>query len=180
MTTKDTQIEKLTIRPARKADFPILVDFLAKLALHVADSPPLTLREEERKHLQDNLADALVNDDKLLIVAELSKSGVVGMGYIHILRSQGLWEQDGDQELQTAVIDDTWVEPAFRQQGIFGAILCKLISFAEDRGLQDLILEYAASNKEAKATWTRLGFETTGVRAAASTATVKKKLAKCP
>lgn len=40
------------------------------------------------------------------------------------------------------------------------------------------MLEYSATNKEAEATWTRLGFKTTGVRAEAFTTTVKEKLAK--
>jgi len=178
MATTGDNIEKLKIREARKADFPILVDFLNKLALHVAGSPPQALKKEERKLLQDNLADALVDDDKLVIVADLPESGVVGMGYIYILRSQGIWEQADEQELNSAVIDDIWVEPDFRKLGIFSALLSELIAFAENRGVQELELEYAATNKEAKATWTRLGFKTTGVHAAASTTTVKEKLAK--
>lgn len=40
------------------------------------------------------------------------------------------------------------------------------------------MLEYAATNKEAAATWTWLGFKTTGARAEPFTTTVKEKLAK--
>lgn len=178
MATHDDNIEKLKIREARKADFSILVDFLTRLALHVAASPPLTLKKEEQKRLQDNLAEALVDDDKLLVVADLPGSGVVGMGYIYIWRSQGIWDHVDDQELKSAVIDDIWVEPNFRQLGIFSALLSELIAFAESRGVQELVLEYATSNKEAEATWTRMGFKTTGVRAAAFTTTVKAKMAK--
>lgn len=180
MAATDDTIEKLKIREARKADFPVLVDFLTKLALHVAGSPPQPLKKKERKRLQDILAAALADDDKLVVVADLPESGVVGMGYLYICRGQGIWEQAGDQEFKYGVIDDTWVEPDYRQRGIFSALLSELIAFAESRDVQELMLEYSATNKEAEATWTRLGFKTTGVRAEAFTTTVKKKLAKRP
>ena len=176
MATSGDNIEKLKIREARKADFRILVDFLNKLALHVAGSAPQTLKKKERKRLQEVLTAALLDDDKLLVVADLPGSGVVGMGYIYIWRSQGIWEQADEQELKSAVIDDIWVEPDFRKLGIFSALHSELIAFAEQREVQELILEYAISNKEAEATWTRLGFKTTGVRAAAFTSVVKEKL----
>lgn len=178
MTATGYNLEKLKIRQARKADVPVLVGFLTKLALHVANNAPLTLKKEEQIRLQDNLADALVDDDKLVVVADHLESGVVGVGYIYIWRGQEVWEQAAEQALESAVIDDIWVEPDFRQRGIFSALLSELVAFAESRGVQALMLEYAATNKEAIATWTRLGFKTTGVRAEAFTSTVKEKLAK--
>lgn len=177
MASTGDNIEKLKIREARKADFPVLVDFLIKLALHVAKSPPQPLKKEARKRLQDNLAGALVDDDKLVVVADLPESGVVGMGDIRILRSHGIWEKDGEQEFKSALIDDCWVEPGYRHLGIFSALLGELIAFAESRDVHELTLEYAASNKEAEAMWKLLGFKTTGVHAAAFTTTVKEKLA---
>ena len=178
MAATGDNIEKFVIREACEADLPVLVDFLTKLALHVANSPPQPLKEEARKHLKDDLAAALVDDDKLIVVADILESGVVGMGDISILRNQSVWEQEGEQEFKSAFIDNCWVEPDYRQLGILSALLSALIAFAESQGVQELTLEYAAGNKDAQATWTRLGFKTTGVRAAASTTTVKQKLAK--
>lgn len=178
MTVTKHNIEKLKIRKARKADFPILIDFLTKLTLHVAGSAPQILQQKEQKRLRDILAAALTDNDKLLLVAELPETGVVGMGYIYIWRSQGIWQQTSDQEFKSGVIDDTWVEPEFRKLGIFSALLHELVTFAEGRDAHELILEYSISNKEAEATWTRLGFKTTGVRAVAFTSIVKEKLSK--
>lgn len=62
--------------------------------------------------------------------------------------------------------------------GIFSAIIRELVEFAELHDVHELILEYALSNKEASAVWTRLGFKPTGVRAAAFTKTVQQALAK--
>ncbi|HCS26346.1 MAG TPA: GNAT family N-acetyltransferase [Spongiibacteraceae bacterium] len=168
--------EDLVIRKAKDDDLPVLVDFLVKLALHVAGPPSQKLKKKERKRLLDFLASALSDKDKLVVVAELPDAGLVGMAYIYIWRSQGIWEQAGDHEFSSGIIDDIWVEPAFRKLGIFSAMLRELIAFAESRAVPELILEYAISNKEADATWKRLGFQVTGVRAAAFTSLVKEKL----
>lgn len=112
-----------------------------------------------------------------MIVAESKSAGLVGMGYVYIWRSQGIWEQSEPTEFKSGVIDDIWVEPEFRGLGILKALLRDLVTFAEEHHASELILEYSASNKEAKAAWTKLGFKPTGVRAAAFTSVVKQALA---
>ncbi len=166
----------VVIRKAEEGDLPVLVDFLVKLALHVAGPPSQKLKKKERKRLLDFLAEALADKDKLVVVADIPDTGLVGMAYIYIWRSQGIWERASDHELKSGIIDDIWVEPAFRKLGIFSAMLRELLSFADSRDVPELILEYAVSNKEAEATWNKLGFQVTGVRAAAFTSTVKQKL----
>ncbi len=172
--------KKYLIREAVEEDLPVLVEFLAKLALHVAGAPPQSLKEGEWQRLFAVLRSSLSDDNKQLIVAEVPGTGLVGMGYIYVLRSQGIWEQTSHVEFRSAFIDDVWVEPEFRKLGIFPDLLRKLVAFAESRGAYELILEYSASNKEAKAAWSRLGFKTTGVRAAAFTTSVQEALANRP
>jgi ribosomal protein S18 acetylase RimI-like enzyme len=178
MSARDGEIDKITIRRAREADLPVLIDFVVKLALHVAGGAPRTLNEQEGVRLKNYFAAALSDKDKLVIVAEESNTGVVGMGYIYIWRSHGIWEQSAEPEFKSGIIDDVWVEPACRKRGISRAMLRELVSFAERMGVHELILEYSASNREAEATWSNLGFKPTGVRAAASTASVKAALSK--
>ncbi len=176
MVSGHNSIDGIKIRKARKADLPVLVGFLVKLAVHVAGGAPQTLKRAEGKKLRELLTSALLDEDKLLIVAEVPGSGLVGMGYIYIWRSQGIWEQLGEEEFKSGLIDDIWVEPACRKLGVFRAMLEELVAFAEDRGAQELILEYSLSNKEADATWRKLGFKPTGVRAAAFTTAVRAAL----
>ena len=164
------------IREAREEDLPEMVGFLAKLAQHVSGAPPHDLKESEYKRLLRTLHSALDDPNRRLIVAESKSSGLVGMGYVYIWRSQGIWEQSGSIEFKSGVIDDIWVEPEFRGLGILKALLRDLVAFAEEHHASELILEYSASNKEAKAAWTKLGFNPTGVRAAAFTSVVKQAL----
>lgn len=165
------------IREAQEDDLPEMVGFLAKLALHVAGAPPHELKASEHKRLIRTLHSSLDDPNRRLIVAECKNAGLVGMGYVYVWRSQGIWEQSEPVEFKSGVIDDIWVEPEFRNRGIFKALLRDLVDFAEQHHAAELILEYSATNKEAKAAWTKLGFKTTGVRAAAFTSAVKQALA---
>lgn len=180
MIIKQGNTDKFFIRKAVEADLPMLVDFLAKLALHVAGAPQLKLKKKERSRLMNVMRASLSDPDKLILVAAAPDDSAIGMGYIYISRNQGIWEQAEETESKSAFIDDVWVEADFRNLGIFRAIMRKLVEFAEDHDVHELILEYALSNKEAEAVWTRLGFKPTGVRAAAFTQTVQQALVKRP
>tara|TARA_R110000823_G_scaffold130015_10_gene257857 strand:- start:10815 stop:11360 length:546 start_codon:yes stop_codon:yes gene_type:complete len=177
---KQTAKKKHLIREATEADLPVMVEFLAKLALHVAGAAPQSLKEDERERLLAVLRASLTDHNKQLVVAEVPRAGLVGMGYIYVLCSQGIWEQTSDVEFRSGIIDDVWVEPEFRNLGIFPDLLRKLVAFADSRGAYELVLEYSASNREAKRAWSRLGFKTVGVRAAAFTSSVQEALASRP
>ncbi|MCB2182734.1 MAG: GNAT family N-acetyltransferase [Desulfobulbaceae bacterium] len=168
------------VRKAEEADLPTLVEFLSKLALHVAGAPQQRLKTKERKRLLEVLASALANADKLLIVAEVPSYGLVGMGDVAVWCNQAIWEQANAETYKSGFIDDMWVEPKFRKNGIFTAILRELVAFAEHRGAQELVLEYSLTNKEAETIWNKMGFKPTGVRAVAFTGNVKQILAERP
>lgn len=178
MVNKQDITDKFFIRKAVEADLPSLVEFLAKLALHVAGAPLLKLKKNERNRLTSVLHTSMSDPAKLIIVAATEDDSPIGMGYLYVVHNHGIWEQAEEIESKSAFIDDVWVEPDFRNQGIFSALLHELIKFAESHDVHELILEYAVSNKEAEAVWTRLGFKPTGVRAAAFTKTVQSALAK--
>ena len=180
MVSKQGTAKGYLIREAVEEDLSVLVGFLAKLALHVAGAPAHTLTDEERERLLAVLRVSLTDDNRQIMVAEVPGVGLVGMGYIYTVRSQGIWEQTRHVEYRSAFIDDVWVEPEYRKLGIFPDLLRKLVSFAESRGAYELVLEYSESNREAKAAWTRLGFKTVGVRAAAFTSSVQEALANRP
>lgn len=180
MVSKKKNAKKYLIREAEERDLPVMVDFLAKLALHVAGAPPQSLKADEQERLLAVLHSSLTDTSRQLVVAEVPGAGLVGMGYVYLLRNHGIWEESRHVEFSSGVIDDVWVEPEFRKLGIFPDLLRKLVAFAESHGAYELILEYSASNKEAKAAWSRLGFKTIGVRAAALTSSVQEALASRP
>lgn len=164
------------VREAVEADLPVLVEFLAELALHVAGGPRRSLEAKERRRLTAGLSSMSQADDSLVVVAETRDEELVGMGTIAVVRSLDVWEQTSDVEYRSGFIDDIWVQPDRRGAGVFSAMLRELLAFAEAHGVQELILEYATSNEQAAAVWGRLGFEPRGVRVSAFTETVKAAL----
>lgn len=180
MVDKQANTDKFVIRKAAEADLPALVDFLAKLALHVAGAPPMKLKKNERSRLISVLRASMSDPDKLIIVAAQEDDRPIGMGYLYVVQNQGIWEQAEEVDSKSGFIDDVWVQPDFRNLGVFSAIIRELVAFAVSHGVYELILEYAVSNKEAEAVWNKLGFKVTGVRAAAYTKTVQEALVNQP
>lgn len=170
------KLDKFIIREANEDDIPVLVGFLVNLGLHVSGAERKTLSRKAKKQLRDFLRDYLDDTEKLLVVACTPDNEVVGMGNIQVWHNPNLWEEAEDLNLKSGFIDDLWVEPAHRNQGILARMLNVLIDFAETHDIEELILEYAITNKEAAGVWQRLGFTPTGVRAAANTESVRQKL----
>lgn len=167
---------KFTVREAREKDIPVLVDFLVEIGLHVSGAERQTLSRQAGERLRKILGAYIHDKEKYMVVACAARGKVVGMGNIQIWDSPNLWEEAEEPDLKSAFIDDLWVEPDYRKQGIMSLMLDELVRFAEDHGIVELCLEYSLSNKEAAAVWERLGFNPTGVRAAAWTRNVREKL----
>jgi ribosomal protein S18 acetylase RimI-like enzyme len=168
--------QQFTVREAADGDVPVLVDFLVELGLHVSGTQRQTLTQQAEERLQAFLRDYIHDKEKHMVVACSEDGRVVGMGNIQIWRSPNLWEEAEDPDLKSGFIDDLWVEQDWRRQGIMNLMLNELVAFAEVHGIEELVLEYSLSNKEAAGAWERLGFNPTGVRAAAWTRNVRQKL----
>jgi len=169
-------VSDITIREATVEDVPVLVGFLVDLGLHVSGGKRHTLSKKAKKRLQAFVREYLDHSDKFMVVACNPENEPVGMGNIQIWHNPNLWEEAEDLEQKSGFIDDLWVEPAYRKQGIMSRILDVLIEFAKSHDIEELILEYAITNDEAAAVWERLGFTPTGIRATASTMTVRQNL----
>ncbi len=127
--------------------------------------------------MSERLDDLMSNSFSKLLVADSGPgTKLLAMGDIALWHVDDMWKNPERIGVSYAVIDDLWVEPEARQFGISKAIVRDLVTFASENGINDLILEYATTNIEAEATWSRLGFKTTGVRAAAPVADVLNRL----
>lgn len=169
---------RVVISEAEEADIPEVVELLFRLDAHVSGAPREILRmtAEGERELSERMRSYLVNPWKLLVVARHPEAGVVGMGDIALWKHAEVWETPERQGQWYGVIDDVWVEPDFRRQGLNRRMLRKLVEFARSRDVESLQLEYAASNREAARAWKELGFRPVGIRAAATAAEVLAQL----
>jgi|AntRauTorcE11898_2_1112593.scaffolds.fasta_scaffold08422_2 ribosomal protein S18 acetylase RimI-like enzyme len=169
---------RLTIEEAGEADIHQLVELLFHLDAHVSGAPRdvLKMTQEGEQQLAAHLRTFLDNPYKLLLVARHPRAGVVGMADIALWKQAEVWETPERQGQWYGVIDDVWVEPDFRRQGLNGRMLRELVAFARGHDVESLQLEYSASNQEAARAWEQMGFRPVGVRAAASTTDLLARL----
>ena len=170
--------DDITVREAEEADVPRLVRLVVKLDAHVsgADAEALELTPKGRRQIARRLRGYITDPAKLLLVGEAPGAGLVAMGDIALWYYEDIWRNPDRQSMTAAYIDDLWVEEEYRSSGVGKAIVERLVEFAAENDIQELTLEYSATNEEASATWERLGFRTTGVRAAATVAEVRRRL----
>ncbi|MDZ7826137.1 MAG: GNAT family N-acetyltransferase [Gammaproteobacteria bacterium] len=161
---------RVTIEEAREADIPRVVDLLFHLDAHVSGAPRdvLKMTDEGERQLAAHLRTFLDNPYKLLLVARHPRAGVVGTADIALWKQAEVWETPERQGQWYGIIDDVWVEPDHRRQGLNRRMLRQLVVFARSHDVESLELEYSASNQEAARAWKRMGFRPVGVRAAAS------------
>lgn len=161
--------DAITIRKAKAGDVPELVRFLIRLDAHVAGVPPeeLGLTETGQRQLRQRLESFIDADGRLVLVAAVAGGTLIGMGHIHIWHHSDIWTNPERQGLKSGYIDDFWVEPDWRGKGVATRLVQRLLDFAREQGINELVLEYALHNPEADIFWKRLGFRPTGVRASA-------------
>ncbi len=170
------QCSNFKVREATEKDIAILVEFQIKLGLHVSGAEQQTLSRQARRQLESYLRGYISDEEKYMVVACTDRDRVIGMGNIKIWHTPSLWQETEHLDAKSGFIDDLWVVPDYRNRGVMNQMLVALVGFAEDHGIEELILEYSLNNREAAMVWEKLGFAPTGVRAAAWTGTVREKL----
>jgi ribosomal protein S18 acetylase RimI-like enzyme len=157
---------------------PRLAELLIRMDAHVAGAPREVLRPTAagQRDIESRIEGLIDNPHVRFVVATVRGGRIVAMGNLQVWHYPDFWENPERRGRFVGVIDDVWVEPTHRRRGINRRIVQKLLEFAASRGFQELILEYASSNREAEAAWTRLGFSPVGVRASATPAAVRAAL----
>lgn len=144
-----------SIRQAARDDIPMLVEMKQKLQKHMDDNNKNLwgIQRLAVINLVPYYEQQIINPDVCLIVAIDDSSGrLIGMALGKIkYHEEYLTGRSGR-------IDDVWVEPACRLHGICEAMFSHLIEFFRQKGIRNLVLEYAIYNKDAENTWNRLGF----------------------
>jgi ribosomal protein S18 acetylase RimI-like enzyme len=165
------------IREATADDLDVLTEMLYRLDAHVSGAPReiLAMTEAGEAALRDRLRRLVDAEEARLLVVTLGGE-VVAMGGIVVWGDDGTWTTPERRARRTAVIDDVWVDEDHRRRGLTRRLLDALVDFAESAGAREIVLEYSLANPEAEATWARFGFRPTGVRAAATTASVRAAL----
>lgn len=165
--------DRYEVRTARVQDVPDLVAMRLKLEAHILKRNPNSWKKSEknvagmgdffRRQIEAANAEVFVIQDR-----ETGKTVGMGMGrkLVH----------DDFIPAASGRIDDVWIEPEHRRQGLGSKLAAELIRYFESQGVQALTLDYARGNREAAAFWLGLGFEPVAVLANVDLKDAKSRL----
>ena len=159
------------IRVAIDSDCESLADMRLRLQqLLEQESPALwRMTEARRAALPEFYAQCIHDRDVRVLVAEVQEEGTQ-----HIVASAVGRIEVGRDVARFGSIEDVWVEPEYRGQGICRALISELTGFFEARGIEQLSVGFTYGGTAA-ALWQRLGFSPSVIIANSTVARVRAR-----
>ncbi len=155
------------------ADLGSLVELRHRLQDHMKESTPALFdlasnwRARKLAYYHGCLEDP---DRHLVVLGDRREEAILGMGLSSVIFNSDL------EPARFGKIDDVWIEPRWRRQGLGSLIVAELLRFFHRRGIDRLTLSYAAGNRDAEAFWSKLGFQPALVMASGLYEEVKSSL----
>ena len=110
------------------------------------------LSDSKLERLADFYGDILDRETARLFVVADREDRPVGMILVRILENQNVTPS------RFGRIDDAWIEPGHRRQGLMRRLIAAAAEFLERQGVRDAMLDYALLNPDSEKCWLALGF----------------------
>jgi ribosomal protein S18 acetylase RimI-like enzyme len=169
------QVSRHRVRTAKPEDIEQLVRMRLALQNHIS-SVKLHLfgmSEKSVLSLTDKyLAEIQDKDVRIIAVEKSDSQTVVGMAIGKVVI-----RDDYDPE-RFGSIDDVWVDPEHRRQGLCRKMIEDLLRFFEQSAVQDIVLDYAVGSQESEEAWQAFGFQPALTIATAKLQDVKNRVKK--
>jgi ribosomal protein S18 acetylase RimI-like enzyme len=165
--------DRYLIRPAMEHEVDALARMRLALQAHMMKSNPnlFDLSRKKVSALTDNYLNELKKDtSRVLVVCDTDTDRIIGMGMGRI------FAHDEYIPDQSGRIDDIWIDPEHRRNGLCTALIRDIVSFFESRAIQSIWLNWVVGNAEAEATWTSMGFKPNIFNSSARLEELKAKL----
>jgi GNAT superfamily N-acetyltransferase len=153
--SEDKTVAAVQVRTARFEDVEKLASMRLALQQHMRASNPrlLTMSHQAIINLDKQYCLHMENPMRRVVVAEDCNGTLIGMAMGTIA------DRDDLEPPRCGRIDDVWVEPDWRRQGLAKQLLDKVLAFFENNAVSTLVLDYSIGNIDAECTWKALGFE---------------------
>jgi ribosomal protein S18 acetylase RimI-like enzyme len=163
----------LRVRPAAESDLPALVDLATELreALLPAETGLRPGSPTGRAVLEQRLREALESPNRHLVLVVGEADEPLGMALFTVSSANALFDCPS-LHMSHAVVDDR-----HRRRGAGRALVAAAAAYAEERGLDSIVVSVRPGSREANRFFARLGFAPLAVRRAASVTTVRRGLA---
>jgi len=145
----------LSIRPAASRDLPDLKRMRIALQDLLAGRDPRVWRlsQELTDSLEEFYARIMEKDENHILVAVAPDDKPVGMLLVRILDNPNMDPRPFGR------IDDAWVDPDWREQGVMTRLTHTAARFLADRHASMVMLDWANNNPPSGVCWQKLGFE---------------------
>lgn len=165
----------LVVRPATVDDLPCLLSLSDELRDQLATSASLRAATgaAARQQLEARYTEALLDPDRHVVVATSSSGGIseiVGMGLMTVGSTNAL------VDVPAVYLSNAVIAGRHRRRGAGRALIAAAASFAEERGVDQLIVTVHPGSRDANRFLARLGFAPVDVRRSAPVAAVRRRL----
>jgi GNAT superfamily N-acetyltransferase len=166
----------LRVRPAIEGDLPALLEFADDLRdqlLPVADLGGKRQRSTmaARSAMATRLLDAMADPERHLVVAVSPDDEPLAMALLTVTSANALLDIPA-VHLSHAVVPDR-----HRRRGVGKALVAAATAFAEERGVEQIVVSVHPGSRDANRFFARLGFAPLAVRRVAPVAVVRRHLA---
>lgn len=160
------------IRMATPDDVPTLVEMCHQLQAHITEKNPalFTMAPGWRQKREEFYKTCIADADRHLVVGCAEDGTVFGMGLGTVVNNPNFSPQ------RFGSIDDFWIAPYRRRQGIGTKLINHLLRFFRHRSVEALTLSFAVGNVEAQNFWNKLGFHPALVMSNANLSAVEERL----
>ena len=167
------------VRPVTEADLPTLLDLGEELReqLVSADGPSSGRGRSTpagRSALEQRYRDAVADPERHLVLAvegPAEAEVVLGMAMLTVASTNALLD------IPAVHVTHAVVSGRHRKRGAGKALVSAAAAFADERGIEQLVVSVNPSSREAARFFARLGFAPLAVRRAAPVSVVRRRLA---
>ncbi len=162
------------VRPATRDDLPDLLQFAEELRDQLLPAPDAVRTRGSvsgRTALVERYCDALADPDRHLVLAVGDDDQPLGMALFTVASANALLDLPA-VHMSHAVVSDR-----HKRRGAGKALVAAVTAFAEERGLDQIIVSVHPASREANRFFARLGFAPLAVRRVAAVSTVRRRLA---
>jgi ribosomal protein S18 acetylase RimI-like enzyme len=147
--------KKYSVRQATAKDLPELKRMRIALQDLLAGRDPRVWRlsQELIDSLEEFYSKIMEKDQNRIFVAAGQDAKPVAMLVVRILDNSNL------DPVRFGRIDDAWVDPDWREQGVMTGLTRAAAQFLDDRRVSMAMLDWANNNPPSGTCWQKLGFE---------------------
>jgi ribosomal protein S18 acetylase RimI-like enzyme len=162
------------VRPATADDLPVLMEFGEELREQL--TPALDGKRVRptavtgRLGLESRYLDALADPDRHLVIAVAEDDSALGMALFSVAPANALLDTPA-LHVSHAVVADR-----HKRRGAGKALVGAAAAFAEERGLEQVVVSVHPGSRDANRFFARLGFAPLAVRRVAPTAGLRRRL----